>query len=84
MWNPLNWIKLLSLAKSIIDIVAGVVRWVQDWWNRRAQQKQVDQAKQAEQQLEDANQIQDPDRRLKEKANAACKLEQAIDPNRKC
>lgn len=84
MWNPLTWIKLLSLVKSLYDLVAAGVKWVSAWITKRKQQADVDKIHEAEQQISDANKIADDEQRLKEKADAACKLEQAFDPDRKC
>lgn len=83
-WNPLNWLKLLSLAKAIYDALVAGYQWVRQWWIDRGQQEVIDGIHEIEQAISNANQTDDDAERLKEKADAACALEKAIDPNHKC
>jgi hypothetical protein len=50
MWNPLQWIKLLSLIKSLIDMGVAAVQWVASWWRAR---KEAKRAKEVDQAVED-------------------------------
>lgn len=87
MWawlNPLNLIKLLSLVKTIFEMLKTAYLWVAVWLREREQKKQAAKIDEAVEQIKDANKIEDDEQRLKEKSNAACKLEQAFDPNLKC
>lgn len=87
MWsllNPLNWIKILTLLKGVWDIGVSIYGWITELLKKRAQGKEIEKIHDAEKQIDEANKIEDDATRLKEKADAACKLEQTLDPERKC
>lgn len=82
--NPFTWIKILSLLKSLYDAVVTTYRWIAAAIRTRQQEKKIDGLKDAEKQIGEANKIENEEQRLKEKADAACKIEQNFDPDRKC
>lgn len=82
--NPLTWIKILSLLKSLYDAAVATYKWAAALFRKKAQEKEIGKIQEVEHQIDEANKIEDDETRIKEKANAACKMEQALDPNRKC
>jgi hypothetical protein len=81
--NPLNWIKILGLINSILGFVKSAATFVAAAWRNRKQANEIEEIKQVEEQIQNANQIEDTETRLKEKADAARKLEEALNPRRK-
>ena len=82
--NPLTWIKILSLIKSLYDAVVTTYAWIAAAIRTRRQQEKIDQLHETEKQIDEANKNPNDTERLKEKADAACKIEQGFDPSRKC
>lgn len=74
----------ISSLKVIITSAISIWKWLSDFWTKRSQKKVIDEAKEAEQKLRDANSIQDDEERMKRKVEAACELEKAINPDARC
>lgn len=82
--NPLNWIKVISMLKSIVDAIKGVVAWIQEWMAKRALAKKHADIEQAGTELKQANEVKDDTDRLKAKADALCRLEKLANPASDC
>lgn len=87
MWawlNPKNLIQVLTLLKYLVDGAKAIYNSFVEWNIKRKQQKEIKQAEEAAEELEESNKIKDEHERLKRKAEAACKLEKSINPNSDC
>lgn len=54
MWNPLNWLKILTLIKWVVETTVAAVQWIRDWWIGREKAKQVEKVDEALDKLKDA------------------------------
>lgn len=76
---------LTNIAREVIFYVIGlIVSAIAAWWGLRQFQKKIAKAKEAEQKLKEANQIADDEERMRKKAEAACELERALNPDAEC
>ena len=75
--NPMNWIKVLGLLKSLGDMISKAVVAIQDWLKRKSIAKKNAEVEKAANTLEGANGID-------EKATAACELEKLANPDSDC
>lgn len=82
--NPLQWIKVLSLMKSLWDGAVSLYKAYQESKRQKQQQREIEQAEQAVADLDRANEIEDDDERLRKKAEAACRLERTLNPDADC
>lgn len=82
--NPLTWIKILGLLKSLWDIGVAVFSWIAAFLRKRSQDKEIEKIHKAEEKIDAANKVENDGERLKEKADAACEMEQVLDRNHKC
>lgn len=77
-------ISAISSLKFIIEAAISLWKFVSDFFTKRGQNQTLDEMKKAEDELEKANSIQDDQERLKKKAEEACKIEKAVNPNADC
>lgn len=82
--NPMTWIKILSLVKSLWDSASLLISWIYRYFTKKKQQEEIKKAQEAVSEIEEANKIEDDNERLKKKAEAACKLEKSLNPNADC
>lgn len=75
---------IISAIRWIWETAVSIYEWVTAYFRKAEQEKEIEKAEEAVEQNERANQIQDDEQRLKEKADAACKLEKAINPKSDC
>lgn len=74
----------LSLFKWLWETARSVIGWISDFITRRKQKQKLEEMEKAEAALETANQIENDEERLKAKAEAACALEKAVNPDADC
>jgi hypothetical protein len=79
--SPLGWFRLIrdGYRYSIMFL-----KWAQHQLQLIAQKKEIKQIEKAEEHISEANKIEDDQKRLEEKANAACEMEKALNPNSSC
>lgn len=84
MLSIIEFFKALKTVKTIIETAKAIYVAVVDWMTKLAQKKEIKKAEQAVQELKDANNTEDANERIKQKAEAACKLEKSLDPSADC
>ena len=76
--NPLNWLKLLDLAKR----VTGLIDQLTEYLKKRKSQKAKEKIDKASDKIDQVKESQ-PDN-LKAQADALCELEKVTNPNSNC
>lgn len=84
MLSIIEFFKALKTVKTIIETLKAAYVVIVDWMTKLAQKKEIKKTEEAVQDLKDANKTEDANERIKQKAEAACKLEKALDPNADC
>lgn len=81
MWawlNPVNLLKILSLAKALWDVCVQIYNWAVLKLQKQKQEAGQNEIESAQKDLDAANSIENADERLKAKAAAAKRMEDAL------
>lgn len=82
--NPKNWIKAYKTAMLLWEGATSLWKAILTAIKAIEKKKEDKHVKEALKDLQDANQIEDEDERLKKKSDAACRLEKVINPGSDC